>query len=71
MTDPIANAETALVAFKQALSADDEIARPPSGWRARAKLILKRIWRMTLYNAVYGSGLVARPFWTMEDLCQR
>ena len=60
MKDPIAiaKAETALAAFKRALSNDDEIARPPGGWRARAKLILKRIWRMTLYNAVYGYWLV-------------
>jgi hypothetical protein len=58
MTDPIANTETALAAFKQALSADDEIARTPRGWRARAKLILKRCWRITLYNAVYGYWLV-------------
>jgi hypothetical protein len=58
MTDHIANAEAALAAFKQALSADDEIARPPRGWRPGAALILKRIWRTVLYTSVYGYWLV-------------
>ena len=56
MTDHIANAEAALAAFKQALSADDEIARAPAQV-ARASL-LKRIWRTVLYDSVYGYWLV-------------
>jgi hypothetical protein len=55
MTDHIANAEAALAAFKQAISLDDEITRPPARVaRVReggAVLMLKRIWRTVLYNA--------------------
>jgi hypothetical protein len=62
MTDHIANAEAALAAFKQAISVDGEVARPPARVaRAReggAVLMLKRIWRTVLYNSVYGYWLV-------------